>query len=260
MTPFSETNETMSKIKTKQIDQKTLGNSNPYKLKMKTRKVISNYKATFSKAILYRHLLEYRKTGFGLINMYTALLVTITLGYSFFVPVKEIKFLLFIFAYLSVITSFASKWTEELSKHYIFMIPDIAEKKIFYATFSSILKFTTDGTITFVIAAILLKANPIEALLCILSYISFGFILTYGGVVNMRLIGVLGSKVFSGILMFVSLILYVLPGIIGAIIISTNFTFLEEYAIYPSILIWNSIAAFTLLVISKRILDNIENV
>lgn len=256
----SEANETLSKMKTSQIDRKNISSETPNRFKMKTRKITSNYSALYSKSIFYRHLLEYRKTGFGMINLYTALLVILTIGFSRFAPSDGIKFLLFFLIYLTVLVNFTAKWYDDLSKHYIFMIPDTPAKKVFYATLGSILKYVVDGTITFTLATILLKANPLEGLLCIITYVSFGFVLTYGGIVNMRLLGVLGSKIFSNILMFVSLFLYILPGIIGAIVISLQFSFLGEFAIYPAFFIWNSIAAFVLLQISKGILDNIESV
>ncbi|SHJ77542.1 Putative ABC exporter [Clostridium cavendishii DSM 21758] len=257
----SEHNETLSKVKTKQIDKKSVVNENLFKYKRKTRKITSNYNTTFARAIMSRHILEYRKTGFGILDFSALIFIGIALGFSFFFPHKDIKILLFFFIYMTVITSFTGKFNEEVSKHYIFMIPDRAEKKIIYATIGSILKFCSDALFIFIPSALIIKANPIETLLCILSYVSFGAVVTYGSIVNMRFIGALGSKFFSGLLQFVSLILYILPGLIGAGILSVFFSFLfGKYSIYISFLVWNSLASFVLLQIGKKVLDNLENV
>ncbi|WP_160678936.1 putative ABC exporter domain-containing protein [Clostridium sp. C8-1-8] len=252
----SELNENMKNLKTKQMK------SNEFMLqgkrKRKTRKVTSKYDSMLGKAIFSKHLLEYRKTGFGLINIHTGFLILGAIGYGVFFPIKEISIFLYFTIYLGCLSNFSSKFNFEASKPYIFLIPDSDDKKIFWATLSSVLKYVSDSIIVFTILGILIKANPIDAIMCMLVYISFGFVFTYGAVLNLRLFGGMNSEMIKGLLMFLSIIVYVLPGIIGAAVIASQLAFLGHYAMYLAFLIWNLFAAVVILQLSKGILKHIE--
>lgn len=252
----SELNETMKNIKTKQI--KSADFMLEGKRKRKTRKVTYKYDSMFGEAIFRKHLLEYKKTGFGLVNMYTGALLIGAIGYGLFFPVKDITIFLYLTIYMGCISNFASKFNFEIVKPYIFLIPDSDDKKIFWATLSSILKYVSDSAIVFLTLAVIIKANPLDAILCMLVYISFGFVFTYGSVLNLRLFGGINSDAIKGLLMFFSVILYVLPGIIGAAVIANELSFLGHYAIYFAFLIWNLFAAVVILQLSKGILNHIE--
>ncbi|WP_238881436.1 putative ABC exporter domain-containing protein [Clostridium sp. YIM B02551] len=244
------------KLKTKQINAKEFQYGR--KGKRKIRKISSEYTASYGKAIFYRHLLEYRKTGFGVVNLYTGFMVICAFIFGKFMHVGEITPLLYFYAYLSAISSFGTKIHTEMSKPYIFLIPDTQESKVFWATLASSFKFLVDGTLSFLLAGVLLLTNPIEIVLCIAVYVSFGFVFIYGGVLNYRLFGSLASNSLKGILMMVSIFVYILPGIIAAVVISSTLNFLGHYAIYCSFLIWNILVSFIIIQFAKGVLNNCE--
>lgn len=251
----AEDRENLLKMKTKQI--KAIDYRG--KFKMKTRKVSSEYNATFGKAIFYKHLLELKKTGFGIFNLYTVFLIIIGGGYGFVAQNSGTIFpLLVICVYLSLIGSFNNKIHVELTKQYIFLIPDSEESKIFWATLTSSFKSLVDGTIVFLIAGVLVKANAIMLISTILTYVSFQFVFIYGGVLSYRLFGKWASKGLRGILMLVSVIMYVLPGIIAATIIAMKLHFLGQYAINISMIIWNIVVSLIIIQFAKGILNHCE--
>lgn len=145
-----------------------------------------------------------------------------------------------------------------MAKPYIFLIPDSQESKIFWGTLSSALKFLVDGSLSFLVAGILTKSNPLTIVLAIIVYVSFGFVFIYGGVLNYRLFGRIASNALKGFLMFISIFIYVLPGIIASIIISMKLEFLGQYAIYFSFIIWNMLVSLVIMQFAKGVLNHCE--
>lgn len=255
----SEINETVQKFKNKQIKSTEILLQNNTK-KPKVRKITYKYESILSKAIFSKHILEFRKTGFGLLNLYTAFLFVGGICYALLVPIpdKSISYFLYFTIYLNGLSTFGSKFYFEMSKHYIFLIPDYDEKKVFWATLSTIIKYISDSFIVFSTIGILLKANPFEILLCILSYISFGFVFTYGNVLNFRIFGRISSESLKSIIMMFSIFVYIVPGIIGAAIVNSQLSFLGKYSYYFSFLIWNFFASFVILQLGKGVLKTVE--
>ncbi len=251
----AELKEDVLKLKTKQINPKEFNLNNR---KLKTRKITYNYNANYGKTIFYKHILEYRKTGFGILNLYTLLMVSAAVIYGKFVPINDILPLLYGYIYISGLASFGNKIHQEMAKPYIFLIPDSQESKIFWGTLSSALKFLVDGSLSFLVAGILTKSNPLTIVLAIIVYVSFGFVFIYGGVLNYRLFGRIASNALKGFLMFISIFVYVLPGIIASIIISMKLEFLGQYAIYFSFIIWNMLVSLVIMQFAKGVLNHCE--
>lgn len=251
----AEVKEDALKLRTKQISPKEFNYKNR---KIKTRKVTSEYNVNYGKAIFYKHLLEYRKTGFGLLNLYTLFMIIVAIVYGVFIPVEDILPLLYFYIYISGIATFGSKIHQEMSKPYIFLIPDSQESKVFWSTLSSSFKFLLDGTLSFLVAGILIKANPLMIFLAVLVYVSFGFVFIYGGVLNYRLFGRIASASLKGFLMFMGVFVYVLPGIIASVVIAIKLKFLGDYAIYFSFIIWNMLVSLVIMQFAKGVLNHCE--
>ena len=58
--------------------------------------------------------------------------------------------------------------------------------------------------------------------------------------------------------MFISIFVYVLPGIIASIIISVKLEFLGQYAIYFSFIIWNMLVSLVIMQFAKGVLNQCE--
>ncbi len=253
----AETREAAMSYKNSGYDIKQLDYSK-FKYKPWTRKNITdNYSSEFSKAIFRRQLLEYKKTGFYFLNTMTLILV---LGAIFFAKVVkgDIFIFLCIIVYILVLSSSASKWSLEFNTPIIYLIPDSSKRKMFYSTLTSIIKIFVDGIIVFSLVGILLKVNPIEILLCIITYVSFGFLAIYGGVFNYKLFDRVSNQITKSIVMLLSIFLYIAPAILIGAFIGIKLNFLGHYAIYIGVIIYNIIASIILMNLSKGIFDTIE--
>ncbi len=227
--------------------------------KVKVRKAFINYRGSGAKAIFYRHLLEYKKTGFQLINLYTLLVVASAIIFSLVSPVKNLMFLTYGLAYLMVTSLFAGKWFQELGNPYIYLIPDTSAKKVFYSTLANLIKTLSDGILVFIPAGILCKADIITILLCIITYVSFGAIFNYASVLSVRLFGKIASEALKGILMFFSVFATIIPGIIiNLVLILTLNKIFGIYTEYIGWIITNGILSIIFIQLGKGIFDNIE--
>lgn len=254
----SERNENIAMVKrgskngVSQVDRSKFG-------KIKVRKASIEYKGSGAKAIFYRHLLEYRKTGFHLINLYTILIVAGAIIFSIVSPIKNLIFLTYGLAYFMVTSLFAGKWFQELGNPYIYLIPDTSAKKVFYSTLANLIKTLSDGILVFVTGGILCKADIITILLCIMTYVSFGAIFNYASVLSVRLFGKIASDALKGMLMFFSVFATIIPGVIINLVLVLVLN--KMFGIYTEYIGWiltNVILSLIFIQLGKGIFDNIE--
>lgn len=256
--PSAEQNEVAQSLKNSGYDQKQLQNLNNKKRKplLAIRKVNYNYSATFAKAIFFRHLLECRKSGFGFLDIFSL----IYLGMSLFMGYigAPVEALLGFGVYLMFLTTYAGKWAMDFNSHFIFLIPAPSEQKLFYSTLISVIKYGVNSLILFLPASILIKANPITVILCILSYISFGAVATYGAVLNYRLFDRVSNAMMKGIFMMITLFIYILPGVIAGVLLSLWLKVFGQYSLYIAFIVYNIFASFIIIHFAKTIYDRVE--
>jgi len=151
------------------------------------------------------------------------------------------------------------KWAEELSKPYIYLIPENSGIKVFYATLTNHIKNFVDGFVLFLICGVIFKTNPMVILLATLTYVSFGAIFIYVDLVLRRFFGGNISKVVEATLKFILLIIVVLPGIIISVVLSFKYKGLfGTVSMYFAMILYNCFISFIGILLSKGIFEKIE--
>lgn len=142
------------------------------------RKVKNTYTANGAKAIFYRQLLEYRKEKYFIFSKMTlvSLLLAGIMAFSLNENVREAGgeqfFLLGIVAYVTLVMSgYQGKWEKELQNPYLFLIPDRAYRKLWYATVMEHVKAFLDGVIICVPVGIAWEVAPVYVILTICIYV-----------------------------------------------------------------------------------------
>lgn len=255
--PSAEQNEVAQSYKNSGYDTKQLSQLRKARKPLARRKSTINYSSTYAKAIFLRHLLEYKKTGFYFLNILSGIyfIASISFGLYFKAPLYVF---FFISIYFMVLSTYSGKWSTDFSGHYIFLIPASSASKLFYSTLSSILKYVVDSLILFLPAGILTGTNPLEILLIIIAYISFGAISTYGAVLNYKLFDRVSNQMMKGMFMMITLFVFIIPGIIIGAILSFYLNFLGNYSLYLSFILYNSLASLIIVQAAKGIYDSIE--
>lgn len=256
--PSAEQNEVAQSLKNNGFDQKQIQNINNKERKpiLARRKVNYNYSSTYAKAIFFRHVLECRKSGFGFLDIFSLIYFGVSL-FSWYVGLP-IEFLLGFGVYFMFLTTYAAKWANDFNTHFIFLIPAPSEQKLFYSTLISVIKYGVNSLILFLPVSILTKANPITVIFCILSYVSFGAVATYGAVLNYRLFDRVSNAMMKGIFMMITLFIYILPGVIIGIVLSLFLKVFGQYSLYMSFIVYNVFASFIIIHFAKTVYDRVE--
>lgn len=228
------------------------------KVKQNVRQKLSGMGA---RAIFAKHMLEIRKTAmFLFVDRLSITVILSSLVFKFIMP-SEMQapalFLILCFSvYMLLLIQAQGRWTSELDKHYIYMIPATPFEKMFYATLGEHFKNLFDGTLLFVIAGIVFQESAAVILACIASYVIFGAVFTYTDVLARRIFGGVHSK---GLLIFIkvfSALLIQIPGIIAVVLvgIATGSQFLMVCAFGG----WSLILAITFFIFASTIFNNLE--
>lgn len=244
----------------------------------KLKKVQQKYKGSGSIAIFYRHILEFKKSGFFFINKTTFIIVGIGIASKYFfagissnIPSDasptglgsgdfSFKLILFASIYILFFFSMQGKWAQELSKPFIYLIPASSASKVFYATLAETLKNGLDGLILFIVAGIMFKATILTILLSAVAYITFSIIYTYGDVLSRRIFGGVHSKNLEMFIKMFLIIFIVIPEIIVSIVLYYVFktSILGDLFFYGTIIVYNIVASFIILLFCKGIFEQLE--
>ena len=227
--------------------------------KPRVRKVQYTRKGKFASAIFWRQILEYKKTGFALINVMSVVYAVIAITAGLFSPVKNLVFVLGGMIYLQLIFTFASKWQKDLSNPYIYMLPDHAFKKVIYSTAVDNFKNIIDGSIVFVITGILFKSSILLILLNIIAFASIGSLFIYGGILTRRLLGGGNSIIFTALMRIMILLLIVAPALVLlGVLYSSSSDSTGVTIAYASFITYNLAFSGLILFLGKGVFENIE--
>lgn len=149
--------------------------------KKKFKKANIEYKGGGAKAIFYRQILEYKKTKFFIFGFNTLISFVIGVGLAVLAfttdmesefGVNKIFIIPGVMAYIIfILSSYATKWSQELENPYTFLIPDNSLKKLWYATKIEHIRAIVDGFLMAVPGAIVMGLSVVQTLLIVLLYV-----------------------------------------------------------------------------------------
>lgn len=223
----------------------------------KVKKVRQAYRGVGARAVFYRQILEYKKTGLFFIDKTTLIMAAIGIASKLLMKGEGIYVALFFSVYMLFIFVMSGKWSLELGKPYIYLIPDTSYKKMVYSTLPETLKNGIDGLVLFIAAGFVYKADAISIILCTISYMTFGAIFIYGDILSRKLFGTTHSKSLGIFFKFILLIFIVMPGIIVSGVVSSNIGGFYPLS-YVSMIMYNLLASFIIMFFAKDMFENIE--
>ena len=171
--------------------------------KKKKYKIISGeYGATGAKAIFYRQMLEYKKERFFLFDKMTVMCLVLSIIFSRVMrdTVVETRMpqlvLLGVILYMTLLlTGYLGKWENEIQNPYLYLIPDSAVRKLWYATLAAHMKAFVEGCFLCLPMGIAWRISPLQLILAILVFTVLQANKLYTKVLAQCLVGdVLGKK------------------------------------------------------------------
>jgi hypothetical protein len=172
-------------------------------------------------AIFYRHLLEYRrKSRLLFVDNYTLFMMIAAgiAGYNFktrIAPAAAYYGLLATGIYFQYFMTIMGKLRMELTKPYIYLIPDTSINKVFAASLASLLKPCVDGICIFAVLAAVSGHNVLECIFFALAYAASGAVFVGMTILYQRVLGGQPGKLVQAFL-GVGLLFAVMAPSIGA--------------------------------------------
>lgn len=166
-----------------------------------------------AEAIYYKHLVENRRSRILIFDKATIIFSITTLVFSFFM--KEIGLIaVFIFSvYMQIFSVSLGRFIKELTRPYIYLIPEPPVKKMIYALLEALPKFVLNAALIFIPVSFILDMSPSDTIFAILAHISFSILFTSGNIVVERLWNGSSSKGLALLFYFAVTIVLMLPGL-----------------------------------------------
>jgi hypothetical protein len=212
-------------------------------------------------AIFFKHMREsFRMNRLGLWGTSSFLIAAIAIAFAFFSRGKDNSFLgmLYFLMWMQVFVISTGRGLKELYSHYIYMIPDGPTRKVIWNNLEIVMKVAVESVVIFVAAGIILQESPLRIAAAILVYTLFSFLLLGVNYLSLRWTG---ANINVGMLVLIyifSVILIMLPGIVGAIL--TGF-FMGKAGIFVGMLVlaaWEFIAGLGCFTFSRGILHRCD--
>jgi hypothetical protein len=191
--------------------------------------------------LYYKHKLEDRRSRVFILDKISLIFAVCTILFAFFVKNAGIS-AVFIFAvYMQVFTVALGRFNKELTKPYIYLMPEPPLKKMLYGLAEAVPSAVAEALLIFVPVAFILHMGPVETVLCILARITYSMLFTTGNVIVERLWGGTVSKMLVMFLFFATMIVMAAPGAVLAIILSSAEVMIvnEDVTVFLSMIVCN---------------------
>lgn len=171
-------------------------------------------------ALYYKHRIENRRSGIFFLSNMSLIFVAIILVMAFFMSRTMdgdvVASLVAVFAmatYMQIFSEALGRFNRELIKPYIYLMPDPPLKKLLYCIKETLISDVLEAIILFVPVGLIVGADPVSIVLCIVARVSFALLFTAGNVLVERVFGTVTSKVLIMFFYIVVLLVCVLPGV-----------------------------------------------
>lgn len=173
-------------------------------------------------SLFYKHLLEMKRSSrFLFVDGYT-FFITIGSGlFSYFVKEDYVLYMiLIILVYILFFFTIMGKLATELTKPYIYMMPDKSIKKILAASLTNIIKPFFDGVVVFIVVCLITQTSPLLNLFFAIAYGCSAVLFISFTILSQRFLGGQLNKFLVFILEMGLLMVVLAPGIIASFIVA----------------------------------------
>lgn len=175
-----------------------------------------------SAAFYYKHLLENRRSSKIWIKPMSLIFIIATIGFSVFSKSGGIIPVFSFSVYMMIFSVALGRFNRELTKPYIYLVPEAPLKKMAFALAESLPTELMESTLMFIPVSFITGTSPLICVLCIIARVSFAALFLASNVAIERIWGSALSKVGGMLIYFLFDIILCLPGIVLAIILQIN--------------------------------------
>lgn len=228
-------------------------------------------KGKAASSIFYKHLLEGSRRSrfmFFNINTFVLLFVAFVIGFGIKQAKPDIEptiiylAAMIILVYVQFFFSASGDWVKELTKPYIYLIPDGAVKKLIMAAATGIIKPFTDGAITFILLSFLVGGHPVDVITAILTYGSFGTLYIAANILAQRLVGIDSTGGIFITFYMSMIVLTLIPGVVLGLVslstLSADLGYIATTLLGVPLFVWNMAVSAGIFIACRNLLNNTE--
>lgn len=160
-----------------------------------------------------KHRIENRRAKKFLLSTNALIFALTTVGFALFMKKEGILPVLIMAIYMQLFSSLLGRFNLELTRPYIYLIPEPPFRKMLWALAEEIPASLVEGIVTFVPVGFLLSLSPMEVAVCVLVRLSFTLVYVAADVVVERLWGGVTLKVLVFFLFFAVTVGLAAPGL-----------------------------------------------
>jgi hypothetical protein len=208
----------------------------------------------------YKHRLESRRARRFLLDTISMIMLLVSLAFAFIMRGEGLLPAFAFATYMQLFTVSSGRWVKELSRPYIYMVPETSFRKLIHCLRESILGFAAEALLLMIPMGLILKVPPLEIAFMILARISFSLLFVAGNLLLEKLFSGMKVKALVIMLYFLVMIILILPGIVLSIVLySLSVLFLSVNITVLAVLTFaNLIIAPLIFFLCRNILNNPE--
>lgn len=179
--------------------------------------------------VFWKHLLENRRSTKLFVSTSAIVMAALAAAYAFFVKDASIVMVFSITAYMQLFTVSMGRFAREMTKPYIYLIPEPPMKKMIWAMMETMPTALVEGIVIFVPVTVITGASALDCAAIILARISFAAIFLAGNLIVDRIWGGHMSKMGGVLIFFLINILLCLPGLaLMSVLSAMQFTLISS--------------------------------
>jgi len=209
-------------------------------------------------AVYYKHLLENRRGRVLLFPSVSWLFLGIGAAMAFFMKDIGIVAIFSMNAYFQLFMSALGRFNRELTKPYIYLIPEKPYVKLLQALRESLPTVLLESVVLYVAIGLIMALSVDVILLCILCRVSFGLVFTAANVTEERIFGGIVSRPLMMLFYMLCTLFLLIPGGIAAWIVAAFTPLTGTVAVLTGLTIGNIPTGFLLLYLCRSVLVNTE--
>ncbi len=169
-------------------------------------------------AIYRKHCIESRRARRLLFEPLTMIFMAVTLAFGFFVREGGVWPVLAFATYMQLFSAGNARWTKELQRPYLYLLPDSPLRKLLWCMAESIRDTLLEAIVTGGLLGLILQLAPSEILALVLARFAIGLLLMAGNLLLERLFSGVRAKGLILLLYFAVMLLMLAPCVALAIL------------------------------------------
>jgi hypothetical protein len=150
------------------------------------------------------------------------------------------------------------KLKQEFNKHFIYLMPDVSLKKVFWGSFTSLAKPVVDGIIMFSVFAAMGGADILTSLFLGLSYAVSGIVFICFTLISQRVLGGQPGKVVETFIVMGIFVAIITPAVVITIITGYYLPGPLKFLTMLPYIIYCMLFALLLIFLSREMMDKME--